>query len=112
MLQLPDGTPFAVGHARFADRLPEGEETAKVYVKIQPQALGDLIVAQVDTGAAWSIFHVEVADAMNLLDGEGEAVPLRTRFGRLTGRLERLQIIIVADEGTSLNVDATVWVSR
>ena len=113
MLALPDGVPFAVGRARFADELPSGEEqTAKIYIKIEPQAFGHLIVAQLDTGSSWSILHVEVAEAMNLLDGQGEVVLLRTRFGPLTGRLVRTPISIIADEGSSLDIDATVWVSR
>jgi hypothetical protein len=112
MLLLPDGSTFAAGRARFADSLPGGgEETSKIYVKIEPQALGDLIIAQVDTGAAWSVFHREVAEAMNLLDDEGAPVRLRTRFGPLTGRLQRLLVTIVADDGESLDVEATVWVS-
>ena len=113
MLALPDGAPFTVGRARFADELPSGEEqTAKIYIKIEAQALGGFIVAQLDTGSSWSILHVEVAEAMNLLDGRGQVARLQTRFGLLLGHLERTQIRIVADEGNSLDIDSTVWVSR
>jgi len=113
MLTLPGGAQFALGRARFADELPSGQEqTAKIYVKLEAQALGGRIVAQLDTGSAWSVLHAEVAEAMNLLDGRGEIVTLRTRFGSFEGRLERIPLTIVADEGASLDIDATVWVSR
>lgn len=113
MLKLPDGLHFSLGSARFADALPAGQEqTAKIYIKLEAEALGGLIVAQLDTGSPWSVLHVEVAEAMNLLDGQGEIATLQTRFGPLSGRLERTQIRIVADEGRSLDIDATVWVSR
>lgn len=113
MLVLPDGVLFARGRARFTDDLPSGQEqTPKIYIKLEAQALDGLIVAQLDTGSSWTVLDVEVAEAMDLLDGDGEVASMATRFGRLTGRLERTQIRIVADEGDSLEIDATVWVSR
>lgn len=113
MLFRQDRTPFNVGRARFFDDSPGAPEaTAKIYVRVEPQALGASIAAQVDTGAAWTILETEVAEALGLLDGAGESVRLRTRYGLIGGRLERTTITLLADEGESLDVDATVFVSR
>ena len=69
------------------------------------------MLAQLDTGAAWSVLDAEVAEEMSLLGGDGEPMWISTRLGEYDGRLQRTRIDIVADEGDSLSVDATVWVS-
>lgn len=53
-----DGGLFCGGRSRFLDN-----------------TLGDVLVAQLDTGAAWSVLDADVADAMSLLNGDG--VPAR-----------------------------------
>jgi hypothetical protein len=107
------GTLFCGGRSRFLDTQPgSNEATSKIYVKIVPEPLGEILVAQLDTAAAWTILDADVADAMSLLQGDGFRTPLSTRFGRLQGRLERLRVDIVADDGDSCGVEATVWVSR
>ncbi len=113
MLVLTGGLPFAAARVRFEDNLPSGEEsTAKIYIKIEPDALGVAVLAQVDTGAAWSVLEREVSEALGLLDGDGPVVRLQTRFGPKDGRLERTLITLLADEGESLEFEATVFVSR
>lgn len=114
MLLLPDGSLFAVGRVTFSDDAPGLEEqTAKIYVKVQPEGLEAVILAQVDTGSAWSVLAREYAEVLALLDGEGEPIALSTRHGRIRGRLEKATLTIVADEGESLEVqEATVFVSR
>lgn len=106
------GALFCGGRSRFLDNITGGVEgTAKVYVKIVPEALGEVLVAQLDTGAAWSVLDAEVADALSLLNGNGFPTPLTARGGVFHGRLERIRIDLVADEGESFGLDATVWVS-
>lgn len=114
MLLHPDGTLFAIGRSRFSDDAPVAEEeTAKIYVKVLPEGLETVILAQVDTGSAWSVLARDYAEALALLDGEGELIPLSTRYGRIRGRLEKATFTIMADEGESLEVrEATVFVSR
>jgi hypothetical protein len=115
MLFRQDGSAFSVGRSRFEDReeVATGGTAAKIFVKIAPEALGGvLLLAELDTGAAWSVLHTEVAEALDLLNGTGEPVPYSTRLGRITGHLERTSIYIIADEGESLRIEATVWVSR
>lgn len=114
MLFLPGGEQFSTGRARFFDDAPGVEEgTAKIYVKVEPEGLGAPVLAQVDTGAPWSILATEVAEAITLLEGQGEPITLRTRHGPIRGRLENTTITILADDGESLEVvEATVFVSR
>lgn len=112
MLQL-QGVDFTVGRSRFFDSLPgSAEATSKIYVKVQPDAWEGAILAQLDTGAAWSVFEPEVAEAIGILNGSGEIVELDTRFGLKRGRLERVTVTVLADEGESLGVEATIFVCR
>lgn len=112
MLNRQDGTPFSTGKATFSDQAESSAEpTSKIWVRIVPDSLGGEILAQLDTGAAWSILEAEVAEALSLLDGQGEPVSLKTRYGPINGRLERTRIDIIAEQGDSLSIDATVFVS-
>ncbi len=112
MLVRQNGTPFTAGRSRFADRTSGSHErAAKIFVKIEPESLGGAILAQLDTGAAWSILDSQVAEELSLLNGQGEPITISTRLGPFDGRLERARVTIVADEGESLSVEATVWVS-
>lgn len=107
------GEPFTTGCARFADENPEAPEpTAKIYVRVELQGLGASVLAQLDTGAAWSVLNSEIAEELQLLGGTGQPIELSTRRGPVHGHLETVTITIVADEdGHSLDVDATVLVS-
>ena len=113
LLFFDDRTPFAAGRAEFVD-LPASQQggTAKIYVRIEPESFGSPIDAELDTGATWSVLNAEVAEALDLLGGSGEPLKISTRLGEYPGRLERIRVDILADEGASLTVDATVWVSQ
>jgi hypothetical protein len=109
-----NGESFTTGRARFDDNLADKpEETAKVYVKIRLDCPdGPLVVpAQLDTGAAWSMLESEIAEAMGLFDEPGEEIPISTRLGRVSGRLVRTHLTLLADQGRSLLVESTVFVS-
>ncbi|HEX3131274.1 MAG TPA: hypothetical protein VH394_28315 [Thermoanaerobaculia bacterium] len=68
-------------------------------------------LAQVDTGAAYSILEQDVARALGLMHGIGPLSRLSTRLGDLRGRLLRVPLKILADEGDSLEFEATFFVS-
>ena len=114
MLKL-NGQDSTTGSARFLD---EGEDfresTPKVYVRIEFPGLESWssTLAQLDTGSAWSVLKRDLAEALGVLDGFGESVKMRTATGTLQGRLERVPLILVADEGASLTLQATFFVSR
>lgn len=112
MLVQQNGISFTIGRSRFTDGIVGSQEqSAKIFVRIEPESLGGVIFAQLDTGAAWSILDSQVAEELSLLNGQGGPTTISTRLGGFSGRLERTRISIVADEGESLNVEATVWVS-
>ena len=58
------------------------------------------------------MLDAEVAQETDLLDRNGEELQVSTRLGRFLGRLERTDLQLLADDGDSLIVQATVWVSR
>jgi len=73
---------------------------------------GGTVLAQLDTGAAWSVLNAEIAQALGLVDGDGEELKLKTRLGDFDGRLEEATLTIVAEDGESLDVNARVFVSQ
>jgi Magnesium chelatase, subunit ChlI C-terminal len=111
MLKTLDGADFATGRARFFDEDANAlEGTAKIFVKIEPSNLGFAVLAQLDTGCAWSILKPEIAEAMQLMNEEGQPERLRTRFGNIDGQLKRINISILADDGNSIELEATVFI--
>jgi hypothetical protein len=108
-----DGAPFTSGRTRFLDASLEGAEpTAKIYVKILPEGVESPVVAQLDTGAPWSILETEIAEAIGVLDEGGVPTTISSRVGDVSGHLVRIPLTLLADEGSSLGIDATVFVSR
>ena len=105
------GQVFAAGRSRFFDKdLGAEEGTAKIYVKIRPEGLDSPVLAQLDTGSPWSILSSEIADVLGLLGSSGTSTRLRTRLGTKDGHLERVQLVLPADEGQSLRIEATVFI--
>ena len=113
MLNFTDGTSFTTGRAKYLDQGSQADEgSAKVFVRIEPQGLGGPLLAQLDTGAPWSVLNAELAEALGLLGGDGEQVTINTRDGAFDGRLEEAILTILAEDGQSIAVDATVFVSH
>jgi hypothetical protein len=111
MLKTSDGADFATGRASFFDQDANAlEGTAKIFVKIEPSNLGFPVLAQLDTGSAWSILKPEIAEAMQLTNEEGQPERLNTRFGNIDGQLKRTNITILADDGSSVELEATVFI--
>jgi predicted aspartyl protease len=112
ILKLGDET-FTTGRATFLDRAPaHPEPTAKIFIKLKAGDLGSVILAQLDTGSPWSVLEPEIADAIGLFDSDGEPKELLARGVKVSGQLVRAPVVLVADDGESLEIDATVFVSR
>jgi hypothetical protein len=104
---------FTKGRTSFLDRDPGSLEfTAKVFVSVRFTGLGLPVLAQLDTGAAYSTLETELAESLGLFDGEGHRATLGTRQGTFSGRLERVPLVLVADEGKSLDIEATFFICR
>lgn len=81
-------------------------------MRVEPEGFGAPVLAQLDTGAAWSILDSEIAEELQLLDGHGEPIEISTRLSAIQGRLENVTITILAEAGESLEVNAMMFVSR
>jgi hypothetical protein len=110
MLRDLEGNSFATSCAVFADT-DLTESSPKIYVRIHPQNLPAPVLAQLDTGASWSVLNVEIARRIGVLDAQGEPLALSTRTGKVLGKLVRAPVSLVADAGESLDLDATFFVS-
>jgi hypothetical protein len=92
MLSLGEKS-FTTGRAKFQDQGPGvPEATAKIFVRIEFPAFEGSWLAQVDSGSAYSMLEVEVAQALDVLNGDGQPASIHTRVGTFEGRLERIPL--------------------
>jgi len=103
---------FTKGRSKFSDYAPGiGEFTAKVYVPVQFGHNRPLL-AQLDTGAAWSVLDPVVARSLgSSLEWLDPAV-MSTRFGTLPGKLAQALVTFPAEEGEPLTMLGTFFVSE
>jgi predicted aspartyl protease len=107
------GKPFTTGRSTYSGQSDEGtEQTEKIWVKVRVENFDSPFLAQLDTGAAWSILNSEIAEYLGLFEYEGEEIKLSSRRGFTIGKLVKTTLVLLADEGKSLRLDATVFVSR
>ena len=108
MLELA-GSPFTVGSSLYTDNAGT-EEGAKIYVNLK---VGDLqVVAQLDTGSPWSILRTEILQCSGVPFSEVRSLEMHTRLGRIRGVLGLMPLVLIADEGESYEVSATVFCSE
>jgi hypothetical protein len=106
------GGAFTCGRARFSDYPPvRTEPTPKVYVKVQFGDRSQPWLAQLDTGAAWSILAPDVARAAGISFESEYPAGLSTRFGIKRGNLVRIPFTLIADEGDPLLTEGTFFIS-
>jgi hypothetical protein len=104
MLRI-DGREFARGRSRFHDHPENSSEiTAKVYVKIGFPTVTFPVLAQLDTGSAYSILDWEVAETLGML-GTGDPAKMHTRQGLIQGHLARVHVVLLADDGDALEME-------
>ena len=102
---------FATGASTFADTAPGTQYEAKIFVPVRLGGLDVDVTAMVDTAAPWCVLEGALASLMS--DGNTILAPrqvLSSRLGVHTGDLCRTSVTLLADEGESLTVDATVFV--
>jgi aspartyl protease len=69
--------------------------------------------ALLDTASQWCILSAWVASSLGFdLEAASPEARLSTRFGELRGRLERIPVYFVAEEGESVEVEATWFLSE
>jgi Aspartyl protease len=65
-----------------------------------------------DTGSQWCVLPPRTAQALGYdLAAPQQTVPLSTRFGTFHGRLERIALSFPVEEGVTVEVDATWFIS-
>lgn len=115
MLLREDGSPFAASRVTYLEAFP-GQLTrrdAKVYVRIAVGAPALTTMAMLDTGSTYSVLDADIAELIGAFDeADAPLVDLATRHGLLRGSLVRRRVWLLAEEGDSLEVEATFWVAR
>lgn len=112
MLELR-GDRFTDGCSKFEDHHPElAEPTAKIYVKILLGALRDIVFAQLDTGAAWSVLPPDIARDAGIPIDSGDPAKLSSRFGIKDGFLVRVPYTLPAEGGKSFESEGIFFVSE
>jgi hypothetical protein len=83
----------------------------RILLRVKPKLSADPVFAVVDTAAPWCVFNPSVVQPWDLDELPGPPVLLSTRFGTMKGSLYRGTLILPADEGDPLEVDATIFLS-
>lgn len=111
MLRL-HSLPFTTGRSKFADHTREPlDKTAKVYVKVEFPGLDRFVLAQLDTGAAWSVLPPDIARRLQIPFRMDHPTILNTWLGRKAGHLVRLPFTLLADEGDDLTTEGMFFLT-
>jgi hypothetical protein len=110
LFQREDGSyrPWNTGATRFIASEQHGRHMLSVGVHCRLGSLEEVELALLDTGAAWSVVSADTVEP--ILDTLGAAirpVEISTRFGLKEGQLHRLNIVLLADQGSDLVIEAT-----
>lgn len=79
-----------------------------VAVRCRIDGANDNFAALLDTGAEWSVLGGALAESLLRQEDLGLFVAMHTRLGRIEGRLQRLLVTLLANDGQELQVPATV----
>ncbi|MDH3605006.1 MAG: hypothetical protein OEU26_35870 [Candidatus Tectomicrobia bacterium] len=110
-LTFPDGQAFATGAAPYGYRSATPQETTpRVVLSVEIE--GFKTEAMVDTGGVFLVCHPEVALQARLetSDAVSDTLEILFRGVFVRGRLYRLNLTLVAEIGTTLDFQATVFV--
>jgi hypothetical protein len=99
-----------VGRSTYLTDAHSGSQRMFVAVACHIGDLPDRVDALLDTAAEWCVIRPEQAKLLQLTPSADEA-RLHTRFGTISGWLERIPIKLLAQEGDVLSVDATCFIS-
>ena len=111
MLHWSAGSTFAAGRSRYLDFDENQGEPAEARIHVRVEFDGAVVLALLDTGAVWSVVDAELADELGFFARDGEPKTLTSRAGKFEGRLVRAVTRLVAEEGESVEIEATVFVS-
>jgi len=105
-----ESKPFTTGRTRYLDGPSEND--SKVFIEVKLGTLDAPLLAMVDTGAAFCILESEIAVELGLSFDPEDYIRLLTPRGSFKGTLRRTNILVIAQEGVSLDIEATVFVTE
>ena len=110
-LTFPDGQPFATGATAYRYRPATPHETTP-RVMLEVDIEGITPAAMVDTGGIYLFCNPHIATQLDLAAADALSGTLSILFrGELVqGRLYRLTLTLLADDGTDLPIQATAFV--
>lgn len=113
MLQLA-GQTFTVGVLSYVDEDPDRRRPhASIYIPINIRLAPNgtfAVLAFLDTGAPYFIVGPDVIDALELEPKTPAAqIEMNTRLGTKRGFLDKIDLIIPAEDGDSLSLEVTVF---
>jgi hypothetical protein len=100
------------GRSVYSADYESGPDRLLVAVLCRVGDLPDRSYALLDTASEWCILSAEMARVWGAAAEEGAEVQMHTRLGTYEGQLLRVPILFLADEGESLEVSATCFVSE
>jgi len=105
------GVYFTLGRSKFSDHAPGfPEPLAKVYVAVLLGQSSRPVLAQLDTGAAWSVLPLNVAREAGLPLVSDRPVLMNTRMGTKQGYLMGASLIFIAEQGEALHTEGTFFI--
>ncbi len=112
MILTQKGREFTCGSARFHDSASSHlEPGSKIFIRFRVAPLDQEFLALLDTGATWSILDWEVAELAGLHPESGQRIRYSGRWGTIEGSVVPCLFRLPADEGESLEVEGSVFVS-
>jgi len=110
MLNL-NGEPFAPSVARYYDEDPSlGSGQTSIHVQIIIKGKTEInALARLDPATPWVVLNSELTEYLGF-GLNGERTMLRTAAGPMEGTLERYPIVLAAQNGLSMEIDATIFV--
>lgn len=101
--------PWCSGACRLATGLVVSGQPLVLAVRCRVDGVAGQMDALLDTGAQWSIFGGDIADLLfGRADDEEREITLTSRLGPVRGRLHRVTVSLIADEGSDLVVSSSV----
>ena len=113
-LKLTGSDRFAEGACFYTDNLSSDRQNRRLVIPVYFGDEDDYSLAIVDTGSQWCILdprHAATLEAAVTMKSkaEGRVLIRGTWYG---GELWRMPIRLVADRGTAVRVDATIFVAE
>ena len=110
MLKLNEDL-FAPNAATYYEDDPSLESNqTSIHIQIILQGAVDISTfARLDPATPWVVLNAELNEQLGL-GANGPNVEMRTAAGPMAGTLERYPIVLAAQDGQSLEIDATLFV--